>query len=90
MAVTQATVNGKRFWRVAAAGLDGRGATGLCAAVKTRGGVCFAYAASRSLPGRATVAPAMAQTSIKPKVKTTAKLAMKPMSAIGPVNARRH
>ena len=90
MAVTQATVKGKRFWRVAAAGLDGRGATGLCSAVKNRGGVCFAYAASRSLPGRAAVAPAMAQTSIKSKVKTSAKLAMKPMSAIGPVNARRH
>ena len=90
MAITQATVNGKRFWRVAAAGLDGRGATGLCSAVKNRGGVCFAYAASRTLPGRTVGAPVMAQTVVKPKVSTSTKLAMKPMSAIGPVNARRH
>ena len=90
MAITQATVNGKRFWRVAAAGLDGRGASGLCSAVKTRGGVCFAYAASRTLPGRAVNAPAMAQAALKPKVTVAAKVAMKPVSAIGPANARRH
>ena len=86
MAITQATVNGKHFWRVAAAGLDGRGANGLCSAVKNRGGVCFAYAASRSLPGHTVNAPAMAQA----KVTTSTKLAMKPVSAIGPANARRH
>ena len=44
MQITQATVHGKQFWRVAAAGLDGRGAGGLCSKVKSRGGVCFAYA----------------------------------------------
>ena len=90
MAITQATVKGKRFWRVAAAGLDGRGATGLCSAVKNRGGVCFAYAASRTLPGRAASAPVMARAALKPKVQISAKLAMKPVSAIGPANARRH
>ena len=91
MAITQATVRGKHFWRVAAAGLDGRGATGLCSAVKNRGGVCFAYAASRSMPGRAVGMPAMAQAAaMKPRVTTSAKLAMKPVSAIGPANARRH
>jgi Flp pilus assembly protein TadD len=86
MAITQATVRGKHFWRVAAAGLDGRGANSLCSAVKNRGGVCFAYAASRLMPGRAVNAPAMAQA----KVTTSTRLAMKPMAAIGPVNARRH
>ncbi len=90
MAITQANVNGKHFWRVAAAGLDGRGASGLCSAVKNRGGVCFAYAASRTLPGRAVNAPAMAQAALKPKVSVAAKVAMKPVSAIGPANARRH
>jgi Flp pilus assembly protein TadD len=86
MRITQADVRGRHFWRVAAAGLDGRGANGLCSAVKNRGGVCFAYAASRSMPGRAANAPAMAHVAVKPKVK----LAMKPVPAFGPANARRH
>lgn len=86
MRITQADVKGKHFWRVAAAGLDGRGASGLCSAVKNRGGVCFAYAASRQMPGRVANAPAMAKVVVKPKVK----LAMKPVAAVGPANARRH
>lgn len=86
MTITQADVRGKHFWRVAAAGLDGRGANGLCSAVKNRGGVCFAYAANRSMPGRAANAPAMAKAVVKPKVK----LAMKPVASVGPANARRH
>ena len=90
MTITQATVKGKRFWRVAAAGLDWRGANGLCSAVKNRGGVCFAYAASRQMPGRATSAPVMARAAIKPKVQTSAKLTMKPIAVVGPANARRH
>ena len=44
MTITPAKVRGKSFWRVAATGLDGRGAGGLCSKVKARGGVCFAYA----------------------------------------------
>ncbi len=90
MTISQALVKGKHFWRVAAAGLDGRGASGLCSAVKNRGGVCFAYAASRPMPGRAAVAPALAKAALKPKIQTTAKLAMKPVPAYGPANARRH
>ena len=86
MRITQADVKGKHFWRVAAAGLDGRGASGLCSAVKNRGGVCFAYAASRQMPGRVASAPAMAKVVVKPKIK----LAMKPVAAVGPANARRH
>ena len=86
MAISQATVKGKRYWRVAAAGLDGRGAGGLCSAVKNRGGVCFAYAVS---PARN--APAMARV----QVKASPKLAFKPKAALvakgpaGPSNARK-
>ena len=92
MAISQATVKGKRYWRVAAAGLDGRGANGLCSAVKNRGGVCFAYAVSRSVPGRAAGAPAFAHA----KMNHAPKPAMKPQAAVadkgpaGPTNARRH
>ena len=86
MVITPATVNGKRYWRVAAAGLDGRGAKGLCSSVKGRGGVCFAYAVN-SRPGNA---PAMASV----KLKAVPKLALKPkapkmVSPVGPTNARR-
>ena len=45
MVITPAVVRGQNFWRVAAAGFDGSGARGMCSTVKTRGGVCFAYAA---------------------------------------------
>ncbi|MCC6926428.1 tetratricopeptide repeat protein [Novosphingobium sp.] len=88
MAISQATVKGKRYWRVAAAGLDGRGAGGLCSAVKNRGGVCFAYSVSTSRN-----APAYARA----KVKAAPKLAFKPKAApapvakapAGPANARK-
>ena len=86
MRITQADVKGKHFWRVAAAGLDGRGAQGLCSSVKNRGGACFAYAVSRQVPGRAANAPAMAKVTVKTKVQ----VAVKQVSAIGPANARRH
>ena len=87
MAITPATVKGKRYWRVAAAGLDGRGASGLCSSVKGRGGVCFAYAV-----GRPANAPAFAQA----RAKAAPKLALKPKAAApavkgpaGPANARK-
>jgi tetratricopeptide (TPR) repeat protein len=47
MVITPAVVNGKNFWRVAAAGFDSGTALGMCSSVKHRGGVCFAYAATR-------------------------------------------
>ncbi len=47
MVITPAVVNGRNYWRVAAAGFSGSGASGLCSSVKGRGGVCFAYAATR-------------------------------------------
>jgi Flp pilus assembly protein TadD len=73
MQISKAVVRGKTYWRVAAAGLDGRGAGGLCSAVKGRGGVCFAYSIGTQR-GRAAGAPAMAQRQVKAKPK----LAMRP------------
>lgn len=61
MTITQATVRGKVYFRVAAAGFDASGARGLCSAYKQRGGACFAYAAPRA------GAPALA--AAKPTVK---------------------
>lgn len=61
MQITQATVHGRQFWRVAAAGFDARAANGLCSTVKGRGGVCFAYATNRFAPtGKGIAAPALA------------------------------
>jgi hypothetical protein len=83
MTITPATVRGKKFWRVAAAGLDSRGAGGLCSKVKNRGGVCFAY----STIGRPANAPAYAS---KTKAKAPAMAANKPKAApAGPVAARK-
>lgn len=55
MTITQATVKGKLYWRVAAAGFDAGGAQGMCSSVKKRGGVCFAYAAPRAAAALAVV-----------------------------------
>ena len=51
MVITPAVVGGKNYWRVAAAGFDAGTAAGTCASVKSRGGACFAYAATRALAG---------------------------------------
>lgn len=48
MTITPAVVNGKNFWRVAAADLDSGSALRLCSGLKNRGGACFAYAADRA------------------------------------------
>lgn len=83
MAIAPATVRGKKFWRVAATGLDGNGAGGLCSKVKSRGGVCFAY----STIGRPANAPVYAARA-KPKAPTMA--AAKPKAApAGPSSARK-
>lgn len=50
--ITQAVVNGKNFWRVAASGFSAGSARSLCSTVKNRGGVCFAYAGT--VPAGAT------------------------------------
>lgn len=90
MQITQATVHGKQFWRVAAAGIDGRGASGLCSTVKGRGGVCFAYATNRFAPtGKALTAPVLASAK-KPaqKVQVAAKTPPR-RGAAGPAFGRR-
>jgi Flp pilus assembly protein TadD len=61
LVITPAVVNGRNYWRVAAAGLDGNGARHLCSDVKTRGGACFAYAATHA-PAGALPAFAMADS----------------------------
>jgi Flp pilus assembly protein TadD len=57
MVITPAVVNGRNYWRVAAAGFNSGSALGMCSSVKNRGGVCFAYASNRApagaLPGNA-------------------------------------
>ena len=44
--ITEAEVNGRTFFRVAAAGFGQRSARSMCNSVKRAGGGCFAYAAS--------------------------------------------
>lgn len=44
--VTEAVVNGRTFWRVAADGFGPKSAQSLCGTVKSSGRGCFAYAAS--------------------------------------------
>jgi Flp pilus assembly protein TadD len=65
MTITPATVRGRNFWRVAAAGLDAGGARGLCSSVKGRGGACFAYAAinppAGAVPGQGQSGPQRAR-----------------------------
>jgi Flp pilus assembly protein TadD len=53
MTITQATVRGKVYYRVAAAGFDAGGARGLCSSLKKRGGACFAYAFRPAAPALA-------------------------------------
>jgi Flp pilus assembly protein TadD len=94
MAISQATVRGKQFWRVAAAGFNAGGATGMCSKVKTRGGVCFAYATGRLSPtGKPAGAPMLARAA-KPAIKFAPKAAVAVKApvkaAAGPANARRH
>lgn len=51
MVITQAVVKGKTYWRVAAGGFARAEAGSVCGKVKSRGSGCFAYAATRPLPG---------------------------------------
>lgn len=44
--ITEARVNGRTFYRVAAAGFGERAARSMCGSVKASGGGCFAYAKS--------------------------------------------
>jgi Flp pilus assembly protein TadD len=49
--ITQAVVNGRRYWRVAAAGYDALAARNMCSAVRSRGRDCLAYAERKSRSG---------------------------------------
>ena len=51
MIVTPAVVNGKNYWRVAVAGLDGNGAARLCSGLRNGGNACFAYAIDHAPAG---------------------------------------
>lgn len=85
MVITPAKVKGRDFWRVAAAGLDASGAQGMCSAVKSRGGVCFAYS-TRMAPAGKAAAPLLARAKLAPK--KVAPAAAK--SPTGLAMARRH
>ncbi len=49
--ITEAVVNGRTFWRVAAAGFGAMSARGMCGTVKSAGRGCFAYAATNPPAG---------------------------------------
>jgi len=51
--VTEAVVNGRRYWRVAAVGFDVDSARSMCSTARGRGRDCFAYAVGRPLPAMA-------------------------------------
>lgn len=51
MVITQAQVNGKTYFRVAAAGFGAGEARSMCNAVRSGGAGCLAYASNRPLPG---------------------------------------
>lgn len=46
LVITEAVVNGRTFWRVAAEGFGSRSAQSMCSSVKSAGRGCFAYAES--------------------------------------------
>lgn len=51
MVITEAQVNGKTYYRVAAAGFGKNSAQAMCGTVKASGEGCLAYASSTTLPG---------------------------------------
>lgn len=58
LSVTPVVVNGRNFWRVAASGFSAGSAAQACSSVKSRGGACFAYAATKAPATSAPAAPA--------------------------------
>lgn len=51
--ITQAKVDGKDYWRVAAGGFDAKGAGAMCAAVKASGNGCLAIARTGTIAAKA-------------------------------------
>ena len=62
MALTEAEIDGTRYYRVAAADLAETSAASLCSSVKRSGHGCFAYAKATKLPGTVGRAVRMART----------------------------
>lgn len=60
LVITEAVVNGRTFWRVAAEGFGPKSAQSLCSTVKSSGRGCFAYAASNPPVGAVNSAVRMA------------------------------
>jgi tetratricopeptide (TPR) repeat protein len=58
--ITEATVNGRRYFRVAAAGYQAAEARSKCSTIKGGGSECLAYASNRGLPS-STPSRALAQ-----------------------------
>lgn len=67
LSVTPVVVNGRNFWRVAASGFSAGSAAQTCASVKSRGGACFAYAATRVPATSAPATPALAVRGTVPR-----------------------
>ncbi len=63
LVVTEAVVNGRTFWRVAADGFGPKSSQRLCSAVKSAGHGCFAYAATTPLAGAVDRGARMASRS---------------------------
>ena len=63
LVVTEAVVNGRTFWRVAAEGFGPRSAQSMCSSVKSAGRGCFAYAASSPPAGAVNSTVRMASRS---------------------------
>lgn len=61
MVISQARVNGKTYWRVAAGDMGKSEARSMCSGVKARGYGCIAYAAATPLPGTVDTGTRMAR-----------------------------
>lgn len=61
--ITEAVVNGRTFWRVAAQGFGPKSARAMCGTVKSAGRGCFAYAAATPPAGAVKGAVQMASRS---------------------------
>lgn len=61
MVITQATVRGKRYWRVSADGFDRNASAAMCRNVRSAGSGCISWSAANPLPGAITAAPQLAR-----------------------------
>ena len=51
MVITEASVRGKRYWRVSAGGFDSNGSAAMCRNVRSAGVGCISWSAANPLPG---------------------------------------